>query len=664
MEKTTLQMLINLVKEGSAGGKRYCFILGAGASRASGIKTGAEMAKIWLEELEKLEDEATKEWIEEEKIVRDNPGDHYPKIYGRRFRTAPTNGFISLQKELKNAIPSPGYYHLAKILAKTDNNLVITTNFDSLTEDSLFIYEDIKALVITHESLAKYIDVYSNRPTVIKLHRDLLLQPKSDEAGVNSLPEEWGEGLKKIMEIYFPIVIGYGGNDGSLMGFLEKVSSKDRYIYWCHRKDPPVNDRIKSLLENCNGFSVLIDDFDDTMQLFGEAFDFVFSEKTIRDVINDRADKLIDKNNELNADRLKVLSKKGTKSTTENMTFDNLKSARERRIAALLSSIAKDCGNADNYSKLGTEYFWDEQYDKAEEYYTEAIKLDPGNAKYYQLRGVSYNWLKEYEKAVADHSKAIELDPDKASYYNSRGKNYNWLKEYEKAVADHSKAIELDPGNAAYYNSRGVNYNWLKEYEKAVADHSKAIDIEPDKADYYNERGKNYNWLNEYEKAVADYSKAVELEPDNALYYTGLARMLCKIGNVDGALDNLNKALSLNDNLPECYNVRGYVKLKIAKRAKIKCELDVLSDLNKAVDLKGEGRPNNRFYADRAEYYLYSGEYDNAYKDLRKILDHNDRYGRAYYFLAMYYRTKENKQEYENCMAKSKDYRFIPDDDD
>ena len=33
----------------------FCFILGAGASRASGIPTGGEMAQAWLRELHALE---------------------------------------------------------------------------------------------------------------------------------------------------------------------------------------------------------------------------------------------------------------------------------------------------------------------------------------------------------------------------------------------------------------------------------------------------------------------------------------------------------------------------------------------------------------------------------------------------------------------------------
>lgn len=140
-----------------------------------------KQAKEWLEELEKNDAKGTQNWVINEKIDKNDIGSHYSKIYGQRFKLNLTQGFIRLQNEMEKACPSPGYYYLAEILKNTQNKLVITTNFDSLIEDSLFIYEDKKALVITHESLAPFINALSNRPTVIKLHRDLLLQPKSNE---------------------------------------------------------------------------------------------------------------------------------------------------------------------------------------------------------------------------------------------------------------------------------------------------------------------------------------------------------------------------------------------------------------------------------------------------------------------------------------------------
>ena len=62
-----------------------------------------------------------------------------------RFFPDYQNGSAFLERTLERAQPSLGYYPLAALLANTRNNLVITTNFDSLVEDALFIYTDKKA---------------------------------------------------------------------------------------------------------------------------------------------------------------------------------------------------------------------------------------------------------------------------------------------------------------------------------------------------------------------------------------------------------------------------------------------------------------------------------------------------------------------------------------
>ncbi len=37
--------------------QKYCFILGAGASKTSGIDTGAELAQKWYNEISKMQEE-------------------------------------------------------------------------------------------------------------------------------------------------------------------------------------------------------------------------------------------------------------------------------------------------------------------------------------------------------------------------------------------------------------------------------------------------------------------------------------------------------------------------------------------------------------------------------------------------------------------------------
>ena len=86
---------------------------------------------------------------------------------------------------------------------------------------------------------------------------------------------ELTEYQKHLLEKYpFISYIGYGGNDGSLMGFLKKLEPPvpDR-IYWCTRVGSPPNARVMDLLEKRNGVLVTIAGFDEIMLGLKNALD-------------------------------------------------------------------------------------------------------------------------------------------------------------------------------------------------------------------------------------------------------------------------------------------------------------------------------------------------------------------------------------------------------
>jgi len=131
--------------------------------------------------------------------------------------------------------------------------------------------------VVGHEHLASFAIATKRRPLIAKIHRDWLFDPNNDD--VHTLPEKWVKPLTDILNTYTPIVLGYAGNDGGLMGFMEKFEfRKDpnypnkHNIYWCYRysgekptkRDLP-NERILNLIKHYNGILVPHKDFDKTM---------------------------------------------------------------------------------------------------------------------------------------------------------------------------------------------------------------------------------------------------------------------------------------------------------------------------------------------------------------------------------------------------------------
>ena len=220
----------------------FCFIIGAGVSRSSGIATGGEMAKVWLHELYEaenfaglsLEAWATAEQLSIEGFTLENLARFYPQLYQRRFGDYEQAGYAFLESQMEGKEPSYGYSVLSYLLSETAHRVVVTTNFDNLVADALSIHSNRFPLVIGHDTLAQYAAVELRRPLVAKIHGALGFSPKSHPDDISDLPQGWRVALARILDRYTPIVIGYEGNDGSLMGFLKSLQSHipDR-IFWC-----------------------------------------------------------------------------------------------------------------------------------------------------------------------------------------------------------------------------------------------------------------------------------------------------------------------------------------------------------------------------------------------------------------------------------------------
>ena len=592
----SIKQLVRAVQEGKSNAERFCFIIGSGASVSSGIPTGAELEFQWMKELEEtsgLEEireiaKTLKEHLDNDfaaieadwKKVKESgatlSSEYYFDIYKLRFFPNHRNGYHYLEKIMANKNPGFGYHPLALMLTDgTGSNLVITTNFDSLIEDALFLYTDNKPLVINHELLAEYAgDANIKRPIIAKVHRGIFFDPLNQPEETNELKGKWRDVLVSVFQNYTPIVIGYGGGDNSLMNLLEDDSIKMKNgIYWCYyEKYGLPNDKIQTLIQKKNGFLVRTAGFDAAMLAFGNA---LFPDKIgvheAEEYLNRRTSAQI-ANYEMEYKRLTEFEHATDDATDQKQTSQSetdfkmeIEKMVERSMLSEKERQEQKQMTAWDYKRQGDRYYNSGQYAKAVESYSVAIDMQPKSAQFYNDRGCTYNFLGEYKKAIFDLDKAIELDPKFASAYNNRGYAYNDLGEYNKAIPDLDKAIELDPKFASAYNNRGHTYNELGESDKAISDLDKAIELDPKDAVAYNNRGYAYNGLEEYDKAISDFEKAIELDPMNANPYKHYGVTLKKRGDFAKALELITKAIELNPKYKEAYEERAEVYRSLGK---------------------------------------------------------------------------------------------------
>jgi len=93
----------------------------------------------------------------------------------------------------------------------------------------------------------------------------------------------------------------------------------------------------------------------------------------------------------------------------------------------------------------GLEHFNNGEYEKAIEFFDEAIRLEPSDPVARYNRGLAYQELRQPDKAIADHNEAIRLNPNFALAYLERGNAHADQKRRKEATDDYKKAKALDP---------------------------------------------------------------------------------------------------------------------------------------------------------------------------------------------------------------------------
>lgn len=492
----------------------FCWILGSGASTQSGIPTGKDLVEIWLRELHDLEDPDElmfEHWVTAENLgIRgfeyERAASFYPWIYQRRFRDYKELGYAFLEKIMDHAEPSFGYSVLAQIMATTSHNVAVTTNFDNLISDALSTYARTFPLVCGHESLTGYIRPNLRRPLIAKIHRDLLLAPLSNPEEIARLPGEWAMALTKIFDRFTPIVLGYGGNDGSLMGFLNSIPPIEGGIFWCYREGSQMDSKIHEVVEHHHGRLVPIAGFDEVMLQLQEKLKLPFLLPQLQSVHEKRVADYQKRFEDLNAtlkrpaetpaaEEARKPVREAAKAAVERLTKEkdwwawqlkaNAESdykIKETIFRAGLDDFPASAGLTCNFALfLGLV----EKHDEAESMYRRALELEPNSADITNNFGAFMQSVrKDNEEAGRLYRRALELDPDHtASIGNLANLLGQTRKDYDEAERLYRKALELDSNQ--FNNTSGFATfmeRIRKDYGEAERLYRKAFELDPNDA--------------------------------------------------------------------------------------------------------------------------------------------------------------------------------------
>lgn len=277
--KTVNDLIRFILNKSDKAVSNFSVFLGAGASVTSGVRSGQELINTWEKEI--LEEEGVS--FDEKDIYfskeqnqswydRTNP---YASLFERRYDLQRQRR-IFVEKEIAKATPSIGYAYLVKLIENGFFSTVFTTNFDDLLNEAFNRFSTLRPIVCAHDSSISGISVTSTSPKIIKLHGDYLFDNiKATLRETESLETNMRMKFQEFAKDFGLIVIGYGGQDRSIMDILSFLLSHEEYfkngLYWCIRKgEKSISPELRQLLWKERVFFVEIDGFDELMAFFNQ----------------------------------------------------------------------------------------------------------------------------------------------------------------------------------------------------------------------------------------------------------------------------------------------------------------------------------------------------------------------------------------------------------
>ena len=522
----------------------FCFILGAGASRPSGIPAGVELARCWLEEMHVAEDFEglpLEQWATADRLgIPDfdisRIAYFYPQLYSRRFKNRDQEGYAFLESQMDGKEPSFGYSVLAYLLSETRHKITITTNFDNLVADALSIHSNTFPIVVHHDSLAAYARVELRRPLIAKIHGGLGFQPKNSPEDVSSLPEGWKTSLHHILSRYTPIVIGYDGNDGSLMGFLEELPCGiPDTIYWCFRSKgshpeehlKAVSDRVREFVTRKNGWLVPILGFDELMAILLPRLKEVEDVPDLFERLKERARRREHDYEE--QQRLLYEQAVGRPPSVQKSKPDEPVEARDIDLGQAVVKLA-------GQRKEKPWWLWVQEAeaqtdpDKKDAVYQNAVEAMPTNPPLLGSYALFlHNTRKDADRVEEYYKRAIEADPKHAQNLGNYAVFLTKIrKDADRAEEYYKRAIDANPKQAQNLgNYARFLKNIRKDADRAEEYYKRAIDADPKQAQNLASYGLFlYSVRRDADRAEEYYKRAIDADPKDANLVGNYAQLL------------------------------------------------------------------------------------------------------------------------------------------
>lgn len=256
----------------------------------------------------------------------------------------------------------------------------------------------------------------------------------------------------------------------------------------------------------------------------------------------------------------------------ETLNKQGLQLAKRRDLRTAIEkwrrAIALNPSDPDYQYNIGLAFFESKEYPKAQDRFTEALRLCPIYFKAYFVLGAIYSRMRKFKEAEAQIKQGLMFHPNNSLALINLGAIYSIQRDFDAAIRMFEKAISLSPkepraylGLAKLYAARGDIDNANRCFKavikldpsgrmaniarRSLRTETPTGETEANAEELYAE-GYRLFIAGDYAGAAKAYTRYLAVRTSDADVWSSLSACQLRSGDSIAAVESLRKAISLN----------------------------------------------------------------------------------------------------------------------
>lgn len=259
--------------------------------------------------------------------------------------------------------------------------------------------------------------------------------------------------------------------------------------------------------------------------------------------------------------------------------------------------------------------------DRANEMIDISISINVNDIDSYRLKARIMTKAKKYREAVQAYNTAIKINPGTAGLYSEKAEALFEMVRLDEAFYNIEKALRLNADDAENYFIKGKIVLVQNKFDNAVKNFKKALKLKPDfilakgwLALAALESGDSGTAKEEIEAALQNGNKTAEL---HFIY----AFILSESQNYDAALQEIDRAISLDGSQSSYFSLKGEILLRKGDTGPVEGLVAAASKINEK---------DGYVQYVKGRYFLQAGDFNRAAEAFDRAVELNPYFSRAY----------------------------------